>query len=106
MTERTREEGAAVEGSAIVSTSTGLHARPAIKLSRLARQFESRIEVRVDGQGDWVDAKSIVRLMALRVGTGQRLDFLARGKDAGSAVAALSDLIGRNFDEPDGHANG
>ncbi len=104
MTDRIREEGAAVEGSAIVVSSTGLHARPAIKLSRLARQFESRIEVRVSGEGEWVDAKSIVRLMALRVASGQRLDFLARGKDAGPAITALSNLIGRNFDEPDGHA--
>lgn len=102
MTDRIRDEGAAVEGSAIVVIATGLHARPAIKLSRLARQFESRIHVRVNGEGEWVDAKSIVRLMALRVGSGQRLDFRARGEDASPAIAALSSLVGRNFDEPDG----
>ena len=106
MTDRIRDEDAAVEGSALVFTQTGLHARPAIKLSRLARQFESRIDVRVDGVGEWVDAKSIVRLMALRAVNGKRLDFLARGKDAAPAVAALSNLVGRNFDEPDGHDSG
>ncbi len=103
MTERIREEDAAVEGSAVVCTPTGLHARPAIKLSRLAKQFRSQIGLRVEGQGDWVDAKSIVRVMALRVGEGKRLDIRASGEDAGSAVAALRELVGRNFDESDAH---
>ena len=103
MTDRIRDDDEAVEGSAVVSIPTGLHARPAIKLSRLAKQFQSQIGLRVGGEGDWVDAKSIVRVMALRVGEGKRLDIRARGEDAGSAVTALSDLVGRNFDESDAH---
>ena len=104
MTDRIRDDDEAVQASVVVFAPAGLHARPAIKLSRLAKQFGARVSVRVDGAGEWVDAKSIVRLMALRVEGGKRLDFLARGEDADRAVAALSALVGRNFDEPNEQA--
>ncbi|MFO7275567.1 MAG: HPr family phosphocarrier protein [Pseudomonadota bacterium] len=103
MTGRIKDESAVIEGSAIVNAPDGLHARPAIRLSRLARQFEAHIRVRANGAGEWVDAKSIVRLMGLRVAYGTRLDFLAQGRDAERAVDELRKLVGRNFDESDGH---
>lgn len=106
MTDRIADEELAAEGAVVVTAPSGLHARPAIKLARLAKAFESRVEVRADGAGEWVDAKSLVRLMALRVDHGTRLDFVAKGRDAEEAVAALSDLVLRNFDEHDGHEAG
>jgi phosphocarrier protein HPr len=81
----------------VVAASSGLHARPAIRLSRLAKQFRATVLVRSDGGAEWVDAKSIVRLMALRVAEGGRLQISVRGEDAERAMTELRELIARNF---------
>jgi phosphocarrier protein len=78
---------------------TGLHARPAVKLTKLAKTFEASIRLRAEGQESWTDAKSIVKVMALKLRTGTRLELAAEGSDAEPAVRALRELIERNFDE-------
>jgi phosphocarrier protein HPr len=85
----------------VIPTEAGLHARPAILLSRLAKQFRASILVKSEDGGEWVDAKSIVRLMALRVAQGGQLQFSVRGSDAERAIAEVSALIARNFNERD-----
>lgn len=89
------------DASAMVTIShpTGLHARPAVKLTRLAKTFESRIRLRVDGEEGWIDAKSIVKVMALKLRTGRTIELAAEGADASAAVAGLRALVERNFDE-------
>jgi phosphocarrier protein len=86
----------------VIAAAAGLHARPAILLSRLAKQFTASIRVRSGDEGEWVDAKSIVRLMTLRVARGGQLQFSIRGADAERAVREVGDLLARNFDEADG----
>ena len=44
--------------------AVGMHARPAVKLTKLAKRFSARIAVRVAGAADWIDAKSVARVMA------------------------------------------
>jgi len=39
----------------------GLHARPSVKLTKLAKAFESRIDLGLSPDGPWIDAKSIVK---------------------------------------------
>lgn len=90
--------------SICVIARAGVHARPAIRLSRLARQFKARIMLRVDG-GEWVEARSVLRLMSLRVVSGAELEFSASGEDAAAALREVAALVERHFDEPDG-ANG
>ena len=72
----------------------GLHARPAIKLSRMARKFASMVQMRVTGEESWVDAKSVARLMGLRADAGKVVQLRASGADAEAAVAE----IGRFFE--------
>ena len=89
------------EASAIVLIAhpTGLHARPAVKLTKLAKGFESQIKLRPEGQEAWIDAKSIVKVMALKLRTGSRMHLSAEGADAPAAIEALQALVERNFDE-------
>jgi len=47
-----------IEGAAVIRDPTGLHARPAVKLTKLAKTFEARVEIRGEGGGAWVNAKS------------------------------------------------
>ena len=89
---------AEASGEAVVRDPTGLHARPAVKLTKLAKAHEAAVEVRVGNEGDWVNAKSPNAVMKLKAGHGATLCFRARGGDAEAAVAALVALVERDFD--------
>lgn len=82
-----------------ISHPTGLHARPAVKLTKLAKGFDAGIRLRGLPDGAWVDAKSIVKVMALKLKTGTEVEIEALGPAAEAAIAGISDLVARNFDE-------
>ena len=87
-----------VEARVEVTHPIGLHARPSLRLTQLAKRFGSDIRLRAAEAPDWIDAKSIVRVMALKVKVGQILVFRADGRDARTAVSALVDLVARDFE--------
>jgi phosphocarrier protein HPr len=89
-----------VKGSVQLVHVVGMHARPAVKLTMLAKRFESRIAMRVLGAVDWIDPKSVSKVMAMRAARDCIIEFEARGPDAQAAVAALTGLIAQDF--PDG----
>ena len=90
---------AAAKGAILIEHEVGLHARPSVKLTKLAKTFASRIELGVSEDGPWIDAKSIVKVMAFKAAKGSTLHFRAQGGDANEAVAALVALVRRDFDE-------
>ena len=91
-------------GEVIITHSVGLHARPSVKFTKLAKSFAARIEIAAAKDGPWIDAKSIVKIMAMKAPAGTLLHLRAEGADADAAVAALTGLIERDFDEGDAHA--
>lgn len=84
-------------GIATINDPIGLHARPAVRLARLAKTFKSSIEVSVSGDGVWVDAKSTSSLMRMKALSGSELFIRASGRDARNAVSELIDLITNDF---------
>lgn len=96
--------GNAATGSVLIAHEVGLHARPSVKLTKLAKSFASKIELGLSETGPWIDAKSIVKVMAFKAAKGSTLHFRADGGDAAAAIAALVDLVRRDFDE--GHGDG
>jgi phosphocarrier protein len=86
-----------------VTHRIGLHARPSVAFTRLAKSFPCTIELDVDGSDVWLNGKSIVKIMGARIRRGARLRIRAEGLRAEEAVAALRDLIVRNFDEEKKH---
>ena len=86
-------------GEAVVRDPTGLHARPAVKLTKLAKRFEAAVRVKCTANGAWTNAKSPTGMMKLKARYGETLVFAADGTDAAEAVATLVDLVERNFDE-------
>lgn len=86
-------------GAAIIKDPTGLHARPAVKLAKLAKRFEATLEVKTGDGEVWVSAKSLSAVMKLKARHEQTLHLRAEGEDAGAAVTALVELIERNFDD-------
>jgi phosphocarrier protein HPr len=91
-----------IEGAAVIRDPTGLHARPAVKLTKLAKTFEARVEIRGEGGGAWVNAKSPNAVMKLRAEHETTLAVRASGTDARAAVDALTGLVDANFPDGDG----
>jgi phosphotransferase system enzyme I (PtsI) len=92
-------EPAVISGEVVITNPTGLHARPAVKLTRLAKSFAAAVRLRVGREGKWTDAKSVARVLALKAPAGQTLFFEAEGLDAREALLSITQLVGRNFDE-------
>ena len=86
--------GAAAVGDAVRSSpiviahETGLHARPAAIVAAAARQFTSDIRL-VKGNAE-ANARSVVSIMALEVGAGDRVTIVARGADATRAIDEIT----------------
>jgi phosphocarrier protein HPr len=70
-----------------VKWEKGLHMRAAARLVQLARQFNSRILVRLGAQV--ADARSIMSIMILAASLGAPLDIEAHGSDEHEAIQAL-----------------
>ncbi len=85
-----------------IRNEQGLHARPAELFVRLARKFESKIELIKEDRR--VDATSIIDLLTLGATQGTKLVLVAEGGDAQEAVEALADLVENNFPTEDAAA--
>ena len=83
-----------------IINKTGLHARPASDFVLAAKSFSSKITIRnLDGDGEAVNAKSILRLLAEGMVQGTRAELAAEGEDEGRAVDTLVALIESGFGE-------
>ena len=88
-----------VDGQAIIIDVVGLHARPAVKLTKLAKSFESAVEISASENREWINAKSPNAVMKLRADYNSPLYIRASGIDAAQAVTAIIDLVDRNFND-------
>ena len=86
-------------GTVLLTHEVGLHARPSVKLTKLAKAYAARVELAASEAGPWIDAKSIVKVMATKAPKDTVLHFRAAGPDAAAAVEALIGLVARDFDE-------
>ena len=100
MLETSNVNGQFFTGNVRLVHAVGMHARPAVKLTKLAKKFEAQISVRVSGAAEWINAKSVAKIMAMRAAHGSIIEIKASGSDAEAAVAALVELIAADF--PDG----
>lgn len=83
----------------VIRHDVGLHARPSVKLTKLAKTFASAIEIAGNPEGPWIDAKSIVKVMAMKAKQDSTLYLRAQGADAAAAVEALVGLVESDFGE-------
>jgi phosphocarrier protein HPr len=99
-------ETASAETRVAITHAVGLHARPSVKFTKLAKTFDARTEIASAQDGPWIDARSIVKVMAMKAPAGTVLHIRASGKDADEAVATLRALVERDFDEGGSHGRG
>ncbi|MDX6282362.1 MAG: multiphosphoryl transfer protein [Kribbellaceae bacterium] len=84
----------------VVSNEHGLHARPAAKVVGVAQRFHANVALTnlTTGKGP-VDAGSLSMVATLNAQQGHRLRISASGPEAEVAVATLSALADRGFDD-------
>jgi phosphocarrier protein HPr len=92
------ESEAITERRLTIMNKVGLHARPAALFVQTAARFkDTRVEVVKDGTVR--DAKSILNVLTLGVSQGTTITVRADGPQADEAVAALTELVDRDFGE-------
>lgn len=69
----------------------GLHARPAVKLIKLANTFRSAITL--EKQGEVYAANSITSILSACVVFGDKILLKAEGPDEDEAIAALQEYF-------------
>lgn len=72
----------------------GLHARPGASLVNVVKQFEAKIWVsNISTESKQVNAKSLMKVIALGVKQGHQLEFTVEGEDGAAALAAIGEAI-------------
>ena len=89
------------ERTAIVASTVGLHARPAAVFVKAAGEQPVRVRIR-KGDGDPVDAASILSIMTLGVEHGDEVVLSAEGDGADASLDALVALLERDLDAESG----
>jgi len=83
-----------------IKNAHGLHARPGAMLVAEAKKFEATIRVsNLDGDGKEVNAKSLMKVIALGVKHGHQLQFVAEGPDAAIALESIGNAIASGLGE-------
>ncbi|EOV0103319.1 TPA: fused PTS fructose transporter subunit IIA/HPr protein [Vibrio vulnificus] len=98
----TSQEPATSDNTAVfkIKNAHGLHARPGAMLVAEAKKFESTIKVaNLDGDRSVVNAKSLMKVIALGVKHGHQLQFTAEGSDASQALEAIGAAIASGLGE-------
>jgi phosphocarrier protein HPr len=96
---RAAQTFAPLTASAVLVNPVGLHARPSVKLTQLAKGFTAKIEIALAADGPWTDAKSPVKVMRVKAPQGATLHFRIAGPDGEAALAALLALVHDGFGE-------
>ena len=79
------------EKSIKIQLSGGLDARPVAMLVQVASQHESSVYIETEGKR--VNAKSIMGMMSLALGTGEAVKVPAEGTDEEAAVQDIEDYL-------------
>ncbi len=81
----------------ILTNETGLHARPASELAKLAATFKSTIKLYVDGKT--IDAKSILAIMSAGIKYNTEIEIECDGEDEEKALSEIKKGFENNFGE-------
>lgn len=81
----------------VVVNRLGMHARAAARFVQAASRFQA--SVRVSAGNNTMDGKSILGLLLLAAAQGTTLSIETVGVDEDAALAELSALVSRGFEE-------
>lgn len=81
----------------IIKNETGLHARPASELVKLANKFKCNINIELNGKN--ANAKSILAIMSLGVRANAEIEVQCDGEDEENAMNEIIQAINNKFGE-------
>jgi phosphoenolpyruvate---glycerone phosphotransferase subunit DhaM len=85
---------------AVITNTSGLHARPAASFVKAVGRHDAKVEVAdLDSGAGPVSGASLISLMSLGVTKGTRVRVSASGPQAGEALAELRSMIADGFGE-------
>lgn len=76
-----------VKESVVIENETGLHARPATEISKIAMKYKCNINLIVNGKT--INAKSPLMIMSAGIKSKTELDILCDGEDEEKAIEEL-----------------
>lgn len=80
-----------MEKSIKIQLTGGLEARPVAMLVQVASQYES--SVYIEAEGKKVNAKSIMGMMSLALGTGESVKVIANGNDEQAVIDSIEEYL-------------
>lgn len=81
----------------ILKNETGLHARPASEIAKIASKYQCSINLIADGKT--INAKSILNIMAAGIKSRTEIEIQCDGIDEESAIKELVQAFENNFGE-------
>ncbi len=94
------EQGDTLTAEFTIRNEHGIHARPGAMLVNTIKKFDSNITVaNLDGTGNTVNGRSLMKVVALGVKKGHKLRFTASGPDAQEALNAIGEAIENGLGE-------
>lgn len=81
----------------ILQNETGLHARPAGELAKLASTFKSDVNLTVNGKT--ISAKSILAIMSLGIKANAEIEIECNGEDEETATTQIVEAFNNKFGE-------
>lgn len=80
-----------------ILNKSGLHARPASLLVKMASKFKS--DIIIENNNNRINAKSIVNIISMGLIKGDEFKLIINGPDEGEAMKDLVELIKAKFNE-------
>ena len=81
----------------VLENETGLHARPASELAKLASKF--KCNVKINANGKTIDAKSILSIMSAGVKAKTEIEIECGGEDEENAIKEIVEAFKNKFGE-------
>ena len=82
----------------VLKNETGLHARPASELAKIAAKYQSTINLIIEGN-PVINAKSILNIMAAGIKNSTEIEIQCDGADEEAAMNELLNAFNNNFGE-------
>lgn len=79
----------------VIKDELGIHARPAGLLAKMAKKYQSSIEIKKNGRG--VQASQLLMLMGLDVKNGEQVEITISGEDEKEAYEEVKDFFEKNL---------
>lgn len=81
----------------ILDNETGLHARPASEIAKVAMKYKCNINLIVDGKK--INAKSPLMIMSAGIKKKSKIEIECNGQGENEAIQELGKLFENNFGE-------